>query len=395
MPVGDAISSLVVGADGGAWVSIARPGDSAIGRIDPAAGLIATTPITLPLSGDAALGADGRAWFGTAGQQLVGADTAGALTALDLGGGYVDGLAPGRDGTLWVTKIQSGSLEHVAPEGVVARTPFTFTGCEQRPRINDMARAADGAMWLTDRACGRLIRLAPDTSALQVVLRLDEIPNRLAADAAGGAWFTDEAQPAIRHVDAAGTVTRFAYDLRRGLATDVAVGPDGAAWFAVGSCVLGRVAAGAVTFVPAPVPAHALGFDPAGGLWLASRARVVRTTTAELDGAGCDATPPRVRIRPALGGSIRLAELRKGLKVELAEAARVSLTARYGQRAPRRLEQTFSSARTFTYRIPKLWLSRIESLVSARQRPRLTLFVDAVDSEGNVVTVGDEFRVRR
>ena len=197
------------------------------------------------------------------------------------------------------------------------------------------------------------------------------------------------------HVDAAGKVTQF--ELRCHPAHRTSPWHrTGAPGSATGTCMLARVTAGGeVTTAPTPIPARRIGIDPAGGMWLASRARLVRTTTAELSGAGCDATPPRVRIRPALGGSIPLAELRKGLKVELAEAARVSLTARYGQRAPRRLEQTFSSARTFTYRIPKLWLSRIESLVAARQRPRLTLFVDAVDSEGNVVTVGDEFRVRR
>jgi hypothetical protein len=190
-------------------------------------------------------------------------------------------------------------------------------------------------------------------------------------------------------------ITRAPYDLRRGTPTDVATAPDGSAWFTVGACALGHVTGTAVAFVPAPIPARDLAFDAAGALWLASPARVVRTTTAELSGAGCDDTPPRVRIRPATGGTIRLAALRQGFRIEVPEAARISLTAGYGTRTPRLVERTFDRSGRYTYRMPKLWVSRIASLVRSHQRPRLTLFVDAVDREGNVATGGGEVHVRR
>ena len=150
-----------------------------------------------------------------------------------------------------------------------------------------------------------------------------------------------------------------------------------------------------MTFVPAPIPAHSLGFDPAGALWLASAARVVRTSAAQLTPAGCDDTPPRVRIRPATGGTIRLAALRKGFRIEVPEAARIAITAGYGERGPRALARNFERPGAVTFKVPKLWLSRIASLTASHQHPRLTLFVDVADAEGDSATLGGEVRVRR
>src|SRR3954447_18222538 len=88
VPLGDTINALVVGSDGGAWLSIARERDAAIGRIAPGGGLVANTPVTVPLSGASALGRDGQAWFVTAEDDvLVRADGAGALSQVKLGTG--------------------------------------------------------------------------------------------------------------------------------------------------------------------------------------------------------------------------------------------------------------------------------------------------------------------
>ncbi|WP_157592229.1 Vgb family protein [Solirubrobacter soli] len=392
--LGDAIRGLVVGNDGGAWVSVVRPKDIAIARVAPGAAVV-TSPVTTPLSAAAALGPDGAAWFGTDGDNvLVRADAAGALTSLDLGDGIGSAFATGPDGTLWVSGVESDALAHVTAQGVLARTPFAPTGCAHKPQLVDMTRAPDGAMWMSDWACPRLLRLAGD-AVQSFPVRDDELPTALAADPAGGVWFTQDVQPVIGHADVGGAITRAPYDLRRGMPADIAAAPDGSAWFTVGTCTLGHVTGKAVAFVPAPIPARQLAFDAAGALWLASPARVVRTTTGELNGAGCDDTPPRVRIRPATGGTIRLAALRKGFRIEVPEAARISLMAGYGTRTPRQLERTSDHPRRYTFRVPKLWISRIAGLVRAGQRPRLTLFVDAVDREGNVATVGGELHVRR
>src|SRR3954452_23944115 len=89
VPLGEAIRTLVVGPDGGAWVAIQRPGGSVIGRIAPGGGLATVTAVAQPLSGDAALGPDGLAWFGTQGDALLRADGAGAVSPVALGSGYL------------------------------------------------------------------------------------------------------------------------------------------------------------------------------------------------------------------------------------------------------------------------------------------------------------------
>jgi virginiamycin B lyase len=393
--LGESIDTFVVGADGGAWVAIQRADDVAIARIAPGAGLGGATPVTPPAGGRATLGPDGAAWFATANPgALVRADAAGAVRPLDLGIGPIDAFAAGADATLWVATAEASTLAHVTEQGVVGRTPFAPTGCEHRPQVRALAGASDGAMWATDWGCQRLLRVAGDT-VQPFALHKDEVPSWIAADAAGGAWFTQDVQPVIGHVDASGAVTRLPYDSRRGEPTAIAAAPDGSAWFAAGTCALGHVSGAGIAFVPAPIPARGLGFDATGTLWLASAARVVRTSPAALDGTGCDAAPPRIRIRPATGGRIRLATLRKGFRIEVPEAARIAITAGYGRRSPRRVERTLRTRGSVTFKVPKLWLSRIATATANHQSPRLTLFVDAVDAEGNAISVGGEVRVRR
>src|SRR5262249_19581809 len=131
-------------------------------------------------------------------------------------------------------------------------------------------------------------------------------------DGAGGAWFADRVDGPGGHVDAAGHVTSLSSGDG---AFSVAVAPDGAAWFASGTCRLTRATAdGAVTTQRAPVAAHELAFDPAGGMWLAGRTRLVHGTSA----TPCDDTPPRVRLRAK--GHVSLAQLRAGVVMDVGDA---------------------------------------------------------------------------
>ena len=267
-----------------------------------------------------------------------------------------------------------------------------------------MARAADGAMWLT----GHGLRAPDPARARRARCRSrcawDEIPNRLAPDAAGRCLVHRRGRrPAIRHVDAAGTVTRFTYDLRRGLATDVAVGPGrrprgsppGPACSGAGGRRRRDVRRGRRS------PPARSGFDPRAGSGWRAAARVVRTRP-RASSATPAATRRRrgVRIRPALGRPIRVAEVRKGLTVEIPR--------RRGSRSPRatvsarraRLEQDlFSSAdEDVTYTHPEAVAGPDrEACVAARASAR---GLDVVRGRGSTAratssTVGDEFRVRR
>jgi streptogramin lyase len=218
-------------------------------------------------------------------------------------------IATGPDGALWAASALAERLVRLMPDGPQSFTRFDVPSCPA-PVYADMERASDGAMWIADIGCGRLIRIAPGGTPATFRIGAEASPGRLAADAAGGVWFAETREPVVGHVDSGGRVTRV--QVRHGRTpTDVAVAPDGSAWFAFRRCALGRLTAGGtLALLPAPIPVKRLAFDPAGGLWLASETRLVRTSTPELGGA-CDDRRPRVRMRPA-GGRVSLDALRDG-----------------------------------------------------------------------------------
>jgi hypothetical protein len=183
----------------------------------------------------------------------------------------------------------------------------------------------DGAMWIVDQGCERLLRVT--TTGTSAVARGQHV-EAIAPDADGGMWFV-AVPPSheVGHVDAAGTVKRF--EIEDAPATDVAVAPDGSAWFALDTCRLARVTlAGDVTMTPAPIPARRLGFDPAGGLWLASHTRLVHVAPGEPAGP-CDDRAATLRISPGQdGGTISLKALRRGLPQRSARVRHVCLRER-------------------------------------------------------------------
>ena len=118
---------------------------------------------------------------------------------------------------------------------------------------------------------------------------------------------------------------------RYGNAGAIAVGPDGTAYLAFGRCRLGRLAPGkALAFGAAPIPVRDLAFDPSGGLWLASAARLVHAPTTNLSRGTCDDTPPTIKLSPALRGPVRLSQLRRGVRITVREPATISASADYG-----------------------------------------------------------------
>jgi hypothetical protein len=249
--------------------------------------------------------------------------------------------------------------------------------------FTEMARAADGAMWIADIGCGRLLRVdAAGTRAF--ALDIEGFPER-----------TDSI---VGHVDARGAITRVRLPARRGYATDVAVAPDGSAWFAFGRCFFGRIAPGGpLEFVPAPIPARKLAFDPAGGVWLASAARLVHNSATR----ACDETPPRVRLRPALRRSVSLAALRRGIRIEVREPSFVAAGAFYhfGPDVPtdtgHDLAKSLPRGGVVTYHVAPSRLRRFERALAAGADPDLSFFVFAYDREGNVIAVSRaDVRVR-
>jgi streptogramin lyase len=389
VPLGSALSTLVAGSDGGAWVRIERRNGSAIGRAAPD-GSFKITPVDVPLSDNAALGPDGQAWF-TAGGNVLRSDAAGRVTRFQFDSRLGDVSVTGADGTLW--SAGEDVLARVTPQGTVSEAALSLPKCREQVQFRDMARASDGAAWIADSGCSRLIRIAPDGTPAVFALRDDEAPYVLAPDAAGGVWFAQVGTPVrIGHADVTGTITRLRPSSKHGAVTDVAVGPDGSAWFAFAACALGRVRPGGTfAFTPTPIPAQRLAFDPAGGLWLASGARLVHATPAELQRGTCDDRPPAVRLRPALRGKVSLAQLRRGLKFDVREPAMVSTTPFYGSDDDGQAQVKVvraSHGGTVSFHVPAARVRAYERDLAAGRKPELSVYVEVTDREGNLGLAG-------
>ena len=187
--------------------------------------------------------------------------------------------------------------------------------------------------------------------------------------------------------------------------TDVAVAADGSAWFTLAGCTLARVSpAGEVTIAPAPIPARRLAFDPAGGMWLASGARLVHVAPGEPFGP-CDERPPSLRIGPGRdGGAVSLRALRRagGLRMTVREPAAVSAFALYGYGSEdefdvdklRDTTVTAARGRTVRYPVSAARLRRLARRLAAGDRTSLVLFAGAADAEGNVTGLTHTVRVK-
>ena len=122
-------------------------------------------------------------------------------------------------------------------QGAVTLTTGAARVRPRRPSSSGFERAADGAMWMADKGCNRLVRAHRRRGTR---IALGRRRRGVAPDARGGMWFA-AAPTRVGHVDAGGTVrTLDARGARH--AIDVAVAPDGSAWFAPGSCGLPRAA---------------------------------------------------------------------------------------------------------------------------------------------------------
>ena len=179
-------------------------------------------------------------------------------------------------------------------------------------------------------------------------------------------------------------------------ATDVAVAPDGSAWFTTGTCALARVTpAGGVSSVPAPVPAMRIAFDPAGGMWLASRARLVHTARGE--GAGpCDDTPPGVRLRTGRS-TISLRALRRagGVVVLVREPVSVVLDGITSQSPLTVTNITGAKGGSMRVRVTAAQVRSYARRVARGERVGFTVSAVVSDREGNDNYKTYFLRVRR
>ena len=174
-----------------------------------------------------------------------------------------------------------------------------------------------------------LIRI---TATGTTTVTLQEDPDELAADAAGGVWVSGGlGSDTVRHVDAAGKVMTVSLPDDLFYARDVAVAPNGSAWLAFAGCRLARVTpAGEVTTAPAPIPPPSWGSTRLAGC--GSRAPRGSCTSRAAKASGRATTArPRSAWRRARRGRVSLRRLRRlgGLTVKLREPVDVSAFAIY------------------------------------------------------------------
>ncbi|RKQ87520.1 hypothetical protein C8N24_5543 [Solirubrobacter pauli] len=308
------VRQLIVGPDGGAWAHVSATRSSRVVRITPQ-GAQRSTRTSAYVGGG--LGPDGRAWL-LDGPDLLRIDGNGLATRTPVAAGY-DELVTAPDGTAWVFDGENGA--RLAADGTAQPLDLAIPGCP-KAYPHGLTRAADGAIWFYASHCG-FVRVPPGGTPT-VVANPDEAGTILAPDAHGGIWFSVHIGPGGGHVDTSGRVTLLKRPGHLGT-RDVAVAPDGSAYYATGQCFLTRAAAdGRVSRHPIAVPATLVDFDAAGGLWLATPSRV-RHTTLDAPAAGCDDTPPTVRIVPDPAKPVSLAALRRqgGFKLTVGEPFQV------------------------------------------------------------------------
>jgi virginiamycin B lyase len=401
LPFSQEIRSLVVASDGTAWVGISSEKDAEVGHA-LADGRFVTTRVAVP-SGDrsvfgltAAIGPDGRVWFGALDRWLYRVDADQRIVPVGpFAGSETTGtaMALGDDGTLWAV-TNSQEILHVSSDGTHWTSGIPAAPCSSADYYS-IARATDGAMWLGDLGCRRLVRIASDgTTVTSLDRAYPAIPDALSPAPQGAMWFLASNVDLVGRVTSTGQLATFgALDPPN---DGIATGPDGTAWYSGDlECGLTHLATdGAQRHVNGPVVPKKVAFGPDGTLWMVSARRVVHMTVQSLDQfhGSCDRTGPIVTSHPDLTRSVSLQSLRRGLSVHVSEAANVSFETFFSvdgdlRKLPRvssRLKFVRQPRRTVHFQFPAPTLNRIHRFLAQGLRVTMEVaHVTATDYEGN------------
>jgi virginiamycin B lyase len=222
------------GPDGAMWF-----GEVAnVGRIDMG-GTVTHFPADPGPQGNwIQIGPDGALWYTEWPNHVGRTDISGNHTTLfgiDLDG-YIDGLAFGQDGTMWVTVTGSPpdftSLRRVTPAGAII-AEFTTDA----PRA--ITSGPDGAMWFTTLP-GSIGRISTNGAiTLFPIPTSDSQPSDIISGPDGALWFTESRANKIGRITTNGVITEYALPsppAGSSCASNfgpvrITVGPDGALWF--------------------------------------------------------------------------------------------------------------------------------------------------------------------
>ncbi len=202
VPAGETpADSIVVGSDGALWFPLTGVASHAIGRLDPATGMI-THYATAADASSVVEGPDGNVWFlGGAAQPAIGYVTpTGAVTEITSGfnvGASIEALAPGPDGNMWF--LDDGASDavghvnlHVNPHTVAETTSGVSNN-----NLGQITAGPDGhTMWFTGSTvlgkitlpAGTVTEITAPNNGLQPGAETDEI--MVGPD--NNLWFDDQ-----------------------------------------------------------------------------------------------------------------------------------------------------------------------------------------------------------
>ncbi len=243
-------------------------------------------------------------------------------------------------------------------------------------------------MWiLDDGTCRRLLRIAPDGTRSVFPISGEDRVEGLTADRSGGMWFSGYTDaPWIGHVDTRDVPALGAPGA--GPADRHRRGPRRRRVPRVRTLRAHPRRAGRHTVVPnaAPIPATKLAFDPAGGLWLASSTGSCMRRRRRWPAAPATTRRRRSGSPPRLRRTVRLARLRRGVRITVREPATIIATGDYGEDDHDSRFRLIHARRggTYVFRLPRSALNRFGRELAAGDEPYISLYVEVTDRDGNL-----------
>lgn len=275
--------AMTFGPDGNLWYT---DGQQKVARFTLPGGAITetgapTSPNNVAYAG-MVRGSDGNLWY-VANNTLGRIRMDGQFTefALPKEMGFVGAIAAGPDGVLWVTMGHGELLKITIP------SPSDATGAPQIAQMtvpantrDPLAVAPDGSLWASTFVMSgdtpvstHITRITPAGASTQLPLTIPGGVTALKAGPDGIMWFISTAgQGQIGRITRAGVVTSFHVSQIGEMGSpNLAVAPDGNAWFSTKDSHIGRITpAGVVTTFSLP---HTdgmisnLSIGPDSGIW--------------------------------------------------------------------------------------------------------------------------------
>ncbi len=269
--------SIVAGPGGDLWFTWVNPFSSAAGGIGrlTAQGEVAEYPLDDGVRGaigGIAVGADGYLWFAnTAAGRIGRAAPSGEIAERALGGrpARPTGIVRGADGAIWFTEPTADRIGRIDSAGKITRIALP-----PGSRPTAIAASSDGTLWVSEAGAGRIARVTAGRVLQISVPRRHWTPGALAVSPDGSVWFGDRRGPRIARIDPGGGTSVFRVP-GSGSIGPLAAGPGDGVWYARG-WKIGWISPQGEPHLPGCVtpgcnlPVRALAVGPDGALWFAT-----------------------------------------------------------------------------------------------------------------------------